>query len=201
MKVLRRKRGAQRRVGLLGGSFNPAHDGHLHISRLSLDKLGLDEVWWLVSPQNPLKPVAGMAAFSHRMVGAQAVSKADGRIRVSDAEQRLGTRYTLDTVTALKAEYPECAFVWIIGADNLCQMPKWKGWRAIFGTVPIAVFPRAPYSLRALGGRAARRFDAARISSLRARRLVDLAPPAWVFLRVPTHGASASRIRDKMAES
>ena len=186
---------ATRRVGLLGGSFNPAHAGHVHVSNLCLEQLGLDEVWWLVSPQNPLKPTADMAPFDKRLAGAKAVAKGDPRIRVSDAERRFGTRYTVDTLGALKAEHPDCAFVWIIGADNLRQMHRWRGWRAIFGAVPIAVFPRAPYSLRALGGRAARRFDAARIPSSRARRLVSMAPPAWVFLRAPLHGASATHIR------
>lgn len=186
---------ATRRIGLLGGSFNPAHAGHVHVSKLCLDQLGLDEVWWLVSPQNPLKSTTDMAPFDERFAGARAVTKDEPCIRVSDAERHFGTRYTVDTLAALKAEYPDHAFVWMIGADNLRQMHRWRGWRAIFGAVPIAVFPRAPYSLRALGGRAARRFDAARIPSSRAKRLVTLAPPAWVFLRAPLHAASATQIR------
>lgn len=190
---------AKRRVGLLGGSFNPAHAGHVHVSNLCLDQLGLDEVWWLVSPQNPLKSTADMAPYATRLAGAKAVIKDDPRIRVSDAERRFNTRYTVDTLAALQSEHPDCAFVWIIGADNLRQMHRWKGWRTIFGAVPIAVFPRAPYSLRALGGRAARRFDAARIPSLRAKRLVDMTPPAWVFLRASTHAASATQIRRQNA--
>jgi len=192
---------SKRRVGLLGGSFNPAHAGHLHISTLCLEQLGLDELWWLVSPQNPLKPTTDMAPFNDRLAGARAMAKSDVRIRVSDAERRHGTRYSVDTVAALKAEHPDCAFVWIIGADNLRQMHRWKGWRALFGAVPIAVFPRAPYSLRALGGRAARRFDAARIPSSRSRRLVNLAAPAWVFLRAPLHGASATHIRRQLSDN
>ena len=184
-----------RRVGLLGGSFNPAHAGHVHVSRSCLDQLGLDEVWWLVSPQNPLKSTADMAPFDKRFAVAKAVAKADARIRVSDAERNFGTQYTVDTLAALKARHPDHAFVWIIGADNLRQIHRWRGWRAIFGAVPIAVFPRAPYSLRALGGRAARRFNAARIPSSRAKRLATMAPPAWVFLRAPLHAASATHIR------
>jgi len=184
-----------RKIGLLGGSFNPAHDGHVHISRHALARLGLDELWWLVSPQNPLKDEVGMAPFRDRMSRAKAVAKVDSRIRVSDIETRLGTRYTLDTVTALHAEFPDFRFVWIIGADNLRQMPKWKGWRDIFRTVPIAVFPRAPYSLRALDGRAARRFARHRIPVTRSNRLARMKPPAWVFLNAPMHGQSATRIR------
>lgn len=190
----------KRRIGLLGGSFNPAHAGHLYISRLALDRLGLDELWWLVSPQNPLKAERGMAPLSARLDQARTVARADARIHVSDVERQLGTRYTVDTLAALKAENADCAFVWIIGADNLRQMHKWRGWRAIFRMVPIAVFPRVPYSLRALGGRAARRFDAARIPENRAPRLVTLKPPAWVFLRTPPHGESATRIRKQMGQ-
>ena len=188
------------RIGLLGGSFNPAHAGHLHVSRLALEKLGLDEVWWLVSPQNPLKSTRDMAPLKERLAQAKTVAKADGRIVVSDLETQMGTRYTVDTLTQLRAAQPEKAFVWIVGADNLHQMHKWRGWRAIFRMVPIAVFPRAPYSLRALGGRAARRFEAARIPETRARRLATLKPPAWVFLRTPLHGESATRIRKRMAK-
>ena len=186
------------RIGLLGGSFNPAHAGHLHISTLALEKLELDAVWWLVSPQNPLKSAQDMAPLAARMAQAKTVAKADPRIVVSDIETQMGTRYTVDTLTQLQARTPEAAFVWIIGADNLRQMHKWRGWRAIFGMVPIAVFPRAPYSLRALGGRAARRFFAARIPENRAPRLAGLKPPAWVFLRTPLHGESATRIRKRM---
>lgn len=187
--------GGVRKVGLLGGSFNPAHAGHVHISRLALERLGLDEVWWLVSPQNPLKPARGMAPLAERLAGAQAVAAADGRIRATDLEAQMGTRYTVDTLGALGARYPNTAFVWIIGADNLRQMHKWRGWQRIFRAVPIAVFPRAPYSLGALGSRAARRFQFARIPHSRARRLASTAPPAWVFLKAPLHGESATRLR------
>jgi len=183
------------KIGLLGGSFNPAHDGHVHISRLALDRLGLDELWWLVSPQNPLKSENEMAALKTRVEGAKSVARVDKRIRVTDIERRLNTRYTVDTLAALQDEFPDYGFIWIIGADNLRQMHKWKGWRQIFRRVPIAVFPRAPYSLRALGGRAATRFEGARVPVARACRLVRMKPPAWVFLRTPLHGQSATRIR------
>jgi len=186
---------ARRKVGLLGGSFNPAHEGHLYISQQALDRLGLDELWWMVSPQNPLKSETGMAPFVARLSGAKGVANVDARIYVTDIETKLNTRYTVDTLAALQAKFPDLAFVWIIGADNLRQMPRWKGWRDIFRSVPIAVFPRAPYSLRALNGRAARRFETARIPTTKASRLAEMPPPAWVFLRVPQHGQSATRIR------
>lgn len=184
-----------RTVGLLGGSFNPAHDGHVHISRNALDRLGLDELWWLVSPQNPLKSTDGMGALSARLKTAKSVAKAEPRIRVTDAEHRLKTRYTVDTLAALQVENPNIRFVWIIGADNLRQIPKWKGWRKIFRMVPIAVFPRAPYSLRALNGRAAKRFSRAKIPSRQAHGLALKTPPAWVFLKAPLNAQSATRIR------
>ncbi|MBF0251970.1 MAG: nicotinate-nucleotide adenylyltransferase, partial [Alphaproteobacteria bacterium] len=172
-----------RRIGLLGGSFNPAHDGHAHISRVALARLRLDELWWLVSPQNPLKPTDGIAGMDRRLARARDVAAGlDERIRVSDAERRLGTRHTIDTVRALQAEHPEARFVWIIGADNLVQLPRWKHWRTLFRAVPIAVFPRAPHSARALRSRAARRFAGARLPSRHAGRLALSHPPAWVFL-------------------
>lgn len=187
----------KRRIGLLGGSFNPAHEGHVHISTLSLEALGLDEVWWLVSPQNPLKSMSNMASFAERYAQAKICATINPRIHVSNVETHLGTCFTVDSLKAIKNHYPDCAFVWIVGADNLRQMPKWKGWREIFRTVPIAVFPRAPYSIRALGGRAARCFDAGRIEVRQAKKLVNMPPPAWVFLKAPKHGASSTSIRYK----
>lgn len=184
----------KRRIGLLGGSFNPAHDGHRHISLLALRRLDLDEVWWLVSPQNPLKPARGMAPLRDRMAGARAVA-AHPRIRVTDIEQALNTRYTVDTVRALKSRYPAYTFVWLIGADNLLQIPKWKAWQALFDAVAVAVFARPSYSLKALAGQAASRFSAYRLPETQARSLADTDPPAWVFLRIRLHSASATDIR------
>lgn len=126
------------RVGLLGGSFNPAHDGHRYISRLALKLLGLDEVWWLVSPQNPLKPAAGMASLGDRLARAQAVAD-HPRIRVTDLERLLGTRYTADTLAALHRCFPRTRFVWLMGADNLLQVPRWQRWTEIFETTPVAL--------------------------------------------------------------
>ncbi|MBT4905881.1 MAG: nicotinate-nicotinamide nucleotide adenylyltransferase, partial [Rhodospirillaceae bacterium] len=128
-----------RRIGLLGGSFNPAHDGHRHISQLALARLGLDEVWWLVSPQNPLKSEAGMAPFESRLESADRIA-CDRRIRVSALEAELGTRYTADTLKALQNRYPAARFVWLMGADNLVQISRWRAWTQIFKTIPIAVF-------------------------------------------------------------
>lgn len=182
------------RVGLLGGSFNPAHAGHLRISRIALERLGLDQVWWLVSPQNPLKPEAGMAPLGERLAAAAGIAR-DPRIHVTGIEQTLGTRYTVDTLAVLRRRFPRVRFVWIMGADNLIQIARWHRWPEVFAIVPVAVFTRPPYSLRALTGVAARRFATARRRESRARALADLPPPAWVFLTTWPNAVSATRIR------
>ncbi len=182
------------RVGLLGGSFNPAHEGHLHVSRMALARLGLDAVWWLVSPQNPLKGAEGMAPHAARMEGARRVAS-DRRIFVSDFETRTGTRYTADTLRLMVAAFPRRRFVWLMGADNLVQLPQWRDWRAIPRLLPIAIFDRAPYSTGALAGEAARTFARSRLAARDALTLVDRNPPAWIFFHTPLHKASATRIR------
>lgn len=181
-------------VGLLGGSFNPAHAGHRHVSLYALKALGLDRVWWLVSPQNPLKPRAGMATLAERMAEARRVA-AHPRIRPTDIERELGTTYTADTLRRLTALYPRTRFVWLMGADNLRQIPLWQHWTRIFRMVPVAVFSRPTYSMGALGGKAAKRFGRRRVDEHRAKGLAGLQPPAWVFLRNPLHPASATAIR------
>ncbi len=133
------------RVGLLGGSFNPAHTGHLHISREAIRLLGLDELWWMVSPGNPLKPMAGMAPFAARLASAKAQARGQPRIRATGIEARLGTRYTVDTVVSLTRQLPHYRFIWLMGADNLASFHRWRGWRQIARAVPIAVFARPRY--------------------------------------------------------
>ncbi len=183
------------RVGLLGGSFNPAHEGHLHISRLALKALKLDYVWWLVSPQNPLKPVAGMAPLADRLAAARALAAENPRIVVSDIEARLGTVYTAETLARLTEMFPETRFVWLMGADNLVQIPRWRHWMRIFRTVPVAIFDRPSYSLRAVSGQAARRFARFQLPQHRAGALIRHRPPAWVFIRGRKSPASASALR------
>lgn len=131
-------------VGLLGGSFNPAHGGHRRMSLAAMDRLQLDELWWLVSPQNPLKPVAGMAPLEARLASARAVAR-HPRIRVSAIEAELGTQLTVDTVQALRRRYPQVRFLWLMGADNLLQFHRWADWRTIARTVPIVVLARPLY--------------------------------------------------------
>src|SRR6266404_5602718 len=182
--------------GLLGGSFNPAHGGHLHLSLLAVERLDLDEVWWLVSPQNPLKPVAGMAPFADRLDQARRVAAGQRRIIVSDLEIRLGGRhYTADTLHALRRRFPRLRFVWLMGADNLIQLRYWQRWREIFRSAAIAVFDRPSYSLKALSGLPARRFARQRVPPSAARRLAEVNPPAWVFFHSRLDPRSATRIR------
>lgn len=185
---------------MLGGSFNPAHGGHLHISRLALRHLDLDEVWWLVSPQNPLKKADGMAPFATRLASAEAAAKGERRVVVSDIEQRLGTTYTADTLARLRHRFPRTDFVWLMGGDNLAQIPHWQRWTEIFAHVPIAVFDRPATSRRALAGAAAQRYAQARIAPDRARRLASMAAPAWVFFPTRLDPRSATEIRAAQPE-
>ncbi|MTI08844.1 nicotinate-nucleotide adenylyltransferase [Curvivirga aplysinae] len=185
----------KRRVGLLGGSFNPAHEGHLHISKAAFRRLGLDEVWWLVSPQNPLKSIKGMANLQERMESAEKMAS-HPRIIVTDIETRLQTRYTADTLMALQQNFLDCQFVWLMGADNLRQISQWKKWQHIFNTVPIAVFGRSGYDLGALSGKAAQRFKRCRVPEHGARSLTNRETPSWTFLAIRRHPESATRIRN-----
>ena len=147
-------RDTTRRIGLLGGSFNPAHEGHRHISLEALRRLGLDEVWWLVSPQNPLKTYDGMEPLATRVARARQIMGRHPRIRIDAPELVLGTRYTLDTVRALRRAYPKARFVWLTGADILPQFSQWRGWRDLFGSIPIAAFARPGWSYPALSAAA-----------------------------------------------
>jgi nicotinate-nucleotide adenylyltransferase len=182
------------RIGLLGGSFNPAHAGHRHIIDLARRRLRLDQVWLLVSPGNPLKLERGMAPFAERLASAHAL--ADGRRVVASAiEAVFATRYTIDTLCRLLRQFPRVRFVWLMGADILEQLPRWRRWLDIARRIPFAVLPRPGYNHRALAGRAARRLAHSRQPMRSAAVLCEPAAPAWVFLCVPQHAASASAIR------
>lgn len=191
--------GQGRTIGLMGGSFNPAHEGHLHIAELALQRLGLDSVWWLVSPQNPLKTTEGMASLKDRLAGAEKIAAGNRRVVVTDIERGMGTQFTLDTVKALQRRYPKCRFVWIMGADNLAGFHRWRRWDEIFRTIPIAVFARPNYTLRALASKAARIYKKAQVPEGKARGLASLPTPAWTFLRVPLHPQSSTDIRARKA--
>ena len=182
------------KTGLLGGSFNPAHRAHRGISLAAIRQLGLDEVWWLVSPGNPLKDKADMAPIEARFASARRMA-AVAPIRVTAIERQLGTRYTADTLLALRRRFPDRRFIWLMGADNLAQFHRWKDWRKIAATVPIAVLARPGYDGAARGAVAMgwlRRF--VRPAS-RARQWTKWRPPAIVLLHLPLDSTSATGIR------
>ncbi len=187
--------GRRRRIGLLGGSFNPAHAGHAHVALAALRALRLDQVWLMVSPGNPLKPVRGMAPFAARLASAQAVTRRDARILATDIEQRLGSRYTHRTLGLLRRRFPRACFVLILGADNLTQLPRWQRWRDIARRTPLAVLPRPGYSRAALRGQAASvlRHRRRRAAALQASRWTAGAP--WCFVPAAERAISATAIR------
>ena len=182
------------RVGLFGGSFNPAHEGHAHVAETAMRRLELDRVIWLVSPQNPLKSSAETRPLAERMAGARRWAQGRGMI-VSDAETRLGSRYTIDTLRVLKARHPGVKFVWIMGADSLAGFHRWRGWTQIMREVPVAVVSRPWAALKSRTSPAARRFARARWPSSTASILADAEAPAWVYLRGPLNYASSTALR------
>ncbi len=185
------------RVGLFGGSFDPAHAGHAHVAETALRRLGLDRVIWLVSPGNPLKPRAP-AELERRMASARAMAPG-GRMVVSDAEARLGVRYTIDTVRALKARFPGVRFVWIMGADSLKDLHRWRGWTQLMAEIPLAIVTRPGSAIRSRLAPASRRYAHARLPAGAARRLASSRLPAWTFLTAPWSYASSTAVRDSLA--
>jgi nicotinate-nucleotide adenylyltransferase len=182
---------AGRRIGLLGGSFNPAHGGHLHVATTALKRLRLDAVWWIVARGNPLKSEHG--SFETRLESARAAADAPG-MYVTDLEQQLGLTYTVDTLRALQELEPEAQFVWLMGADSAANFHLWKDWQVITGRVPIAIISRPGTRLtRALPF--TRHFGDARIAERDAGTLSGLAPPAWVYLRAPGNTLSSTALR------
>jgi nicotinate-nucleotide adenylyltransferase len=185
------------RVGLFGGSFNPAHAGHAQVAETAMRRLRLDTVIWLVSPQNPLKPSHETADLAHRMAGARAMANERGMV-VSDAETRIGAQYTIDTVRALKARYPRVKFVWIMGADSLASFHRWRGWTQLMREIPAAVVSRPWISLKSRFSPAARRFARWRRPAAQAASLPGSPPPAWVFLQGPFNFQSSTALRERL---
>jgi len=182
------------RVGLLGGSFNPAHRGHAHVALQALRRLKLDEVWLLVSPQNPLKDSKDMAPLERRLASARRIAR-HPRLKASAMETLLGTRRTADTLAQLERCFPGVRFVWIMGADNLQQIHHWGRWKEIFHRVGVAVFDRPSYSLGALSAKAAQRFAKYRLQQAGGWRVARERPPAWVFMRIKLIAQSATALR------
>jgi len=181
-------------VGLLGGSFNPAHGAHRRISLFAIEELGLDEVWWLVSPGNPLKPVEGMAPLATRVRSALAEA-GDAPIRVTAIERELGTRYTVDTLRELESRYPDRRFVWLMGADNLAQLHLWKDWRDIAREMPIAVIARPGYDADALASPAMAWLRRFRLPAACLKNRVEWSAPALIELRFDPDPRSSTELR------
>ncbi len=181
-------------TGLLGGSFNPAHKGHRRITLFTQAALGLDEVWWMVSPGNPLKPRKGMAPLSARVRSAKAASR-NAPIKVTAIERELGTRYTVDTLRALKRRFPPRRFVWLMGSDNLAQFHKWRNWRQIAREMPIAVIARPGYDDKALASPAMAWLRRYRLPAAGLRNRGEWSAPALIELRFDPDPRSATQIR------
>jgi nicotinate-nucleotide adenylyltransferase len=181
-------------TGLLGGSFNPAHGGHRRISLFAADALGLDEVWWLVSPGNPLKPQAGMAPLKARLLSARKQARRAPIIPTA-IERQLGTRYTVDTLARLVHRYPKRRFVWLMGADNLAQLHRWKDWRRIARTMPIAVIARPGYDGDAMTSPAMAWLRRYIVPAASIRKRGQWSAPALVLLRFDPDHRSATAIR------
>jgi nicotinate-nucleotide adenylyltransferase len=181
------------RIGLLGGSFDPAHQGHVHITRWALRQFRLDAVWWLVSPGNPLK-VRGPAVMDQRLAACRAIIPAQ-RVEVTDIESRLGTRFTADTLASLQRIYPTVRFTWLMGADNLASFHHWQNWRWIMQNFPVGVMARPGLQVRAGLSPTASSFRAFRLPRHDAGLLSYLQAPAWVMLTGPMSDLSSSAIR------
>jgi len=185
------------RVGLLGGSFNPAHDGHRLASLTALRRLGLDQVWWLVTPGNPLKDNRALPSLPERIARAAEVAN-HPRIAVTGIEARLGTRFTAETLSALKGRYPGVRFVWLMGSDNLAQFHRWQNWRGIVRMMPIGVIDRPGSTHKAMGSRAAIALGRWRLDESDGLLLPTEKAPAWMFLHGRRSALSSTALRGRV---
>lgn len=183
------------RIGLYGGSFNPPHEGHRHVSLMTLRRLRLDRIWWIVTPGNPLKDHGGLPPTAERVEAARKMAR-HPRIAVTGFEEAIGARFTLDTLGYVVERAPRSRFVWIMGADNLASFHRWRGWRRIAELMPFAVIDRPGWTLTSTRSRAALALSPFRIEETDAALLADLAPPAWVFLHGPRSPLSSTLLRE-----
>ena len=188
------------RVGLLGGSFNPAHAAHRAISLAALKRLGLNQVWWLVTSGNPLKDVSDLPPVAERVRQAARIAD-DPRIVVTGFDGGMGSPYTADLLLALKQRYCDVHFAWLMGADNLADIHRWRAWQEIFQLVPVAVLDRPGYRLKARASLAAQRFSRFYVDETDAAGLALLPPPAWTILSHPLSGLSSTAIRENVLKS
>lgn len=185
-------------IGLFGGSFNPAHEGHLHVADCGLRELALDRVWWMVSPQNPLKPK--QPSYESRVKTVEALDLKP-RMEVSHIEQEFGTNYTIDMIHKAQIRFPRTRFVFLMGADNFAQLPKWKDWQDIAARIPIAVIARPGDGVRHRLSQTAQMLAQYRLPEEQSHILQYLQPPLWTFLTPPLNNLSSSAIRKDMANS
>jgi nicotinate-nucleotide adenylyltransferase len=188
------------RIGLLGGSFNPAHSAHLLVSRIAMQRLGLSRVWWLVTPGNPLKRTPDSASLAERTAQARDIAR-DNRIVITDFEKHLPTPFTAATLGFLRRRFPETKFVWLMGADCLVEFHRWRQWRSIFATMPVGVIDRPGSHLKALAGTAARAMGPRRLPQSHARCLANSPPPTWTYLTGPLSPLSSTALRAKRTKT
>ncbi|MDB2437976.1 nicotinate-nucleotide adenylyltransferase [Hellea sp.] len=185
-------------IGLFGGSFNPAHQGHLHVAQCGLRELALDRIWWMVSPQNPLKPQ--QPSYESRVETVQALGLTP-RMEISHIERDFGTNYTIDMIRTAQRRFPRNRFVFLMGADNFAQLPKWKDWQDIADRVPIAVIARPGDGLKPRLSKTAQMLADYRLPEEQSHILQYLQPPLWTFLTPPLNSLSSSAIRKDMAKT
>jgi nicotinate-nucleotide adenylyltransferase len=182
------------RIGIMGGSFNPVHGGHVIVAQAALRRLGLDQLWWVVTPGNPLKNHSGLAPLAQRMAACRAMAK-NPRMKVTSFETALGSPYTAVTLQFLKRRHSSCRFVWVMGADNLASFDRWQNWRGIAASMPLAIVDRPGWRHRALASRAAKALSRARVSESEARIIFSHHAPAWVFLTTRLSDLSSTALR------
>ena len=192
--------GDGQKIGLFGGSFNPPHEGHLNLCDLALKRLKLDQIWWMVTPGNPLKDTSELPALQHRIRLCHEIV-ADPRIKITAFEAHYKVRYTADTVALVKKFRPRLNFVWLMGADNLEGFHKWQNWREIADALPIAVIDRPGSTLAYRSARAALNLSRFRVDEEDARLIAGMPPPAWTFIHGPRNSLSSTALRESKAES
>jgi nicotinate-nucleotide adenylyltransferase len=188
------------RIGLLGGSFDPAHAAHREISLTALKRLGLDQVWWLVTPGNPLKDVSKLPGLGERVEAAKRIAR-HPRIEVTGFAGGSESRYTIDLLREFKRRFPNVHVVWLMGADNLVDFHRWKAWPEIFATMPIAVLDRPGFRMKARASRASQRFAPYYVDETDAAGLALLLPPAWTILSHRLSGLSSTALRENVLKS